>query len=241
MNNDRFMRTRLLLGEQGIENLKKSTVMIIGLGAVGGYALEATARAGVGHLILVDFDVFEISNINRQILALDSTIGMKKTIVAAQRIQDINPACRVEIKDMFVNRENLETLLSVKPDYVVDAIDSIGPKCDLMEELYNRQIPFVSSMGAALKTDISRIKAARLSQTVNCPMARCIRHNLKKRSVNVADIDCVFSSEQCILPKDAFIPGQAGQKGILGSLPTITATFGLMIADKIIHELAKGK
>lgn len=241
MNNDRFMRTRLLLGGQGIENLKKSKVMIIGLGAVGGYALEALARAGIGHLILVDFDVFEISNINRQILALDSTIGMKKTTIAAQRVRDINPSCQVELKDMFVGKDNLETLLSEKPDYVVDAIDSIGPKCDLMEALCRQRIPFVSSMGAALKTDISSIKAVKLSQTINCPMARCIRQNLKKRGVNIANIDCIFSAQQCILPSSAIIPSPTGKKGVLGSLPTITAVFGLMIADKVIHELAKGK
>ena len=238
---DRFMRTRLLLGGQGIENLKKSTVMIVGLGAVGGYALEAIARSGVGRLILVDFDVFDITNINRQILALNSTIGMKKTEIAAARVHEINPQCQLIVKDMFVNKENLDELLAECPDYVIDAIDTMEPKCNLIEALQKQCIPFISSMGAALKTDASAIRTAKLSQTINCPMARNVRQKLKKRGVSIADIDCVFSSEQCILPQEAIIDMPAGEKNILGSLPTITAIFGLTMANFVILKLAKEK
>lgn len=237
--NERFMRTEALLGASALENLKNAAVMIVGLGAVGGYALEAVARSGVGRLILVDFDCFDITNINRQILALNSTIGQKKTVVAAQRVKEINPECDVVLKDMFINAENIDILLNEKPDYVIDAIDSIVAKCHLMAMLQQKNIPFISSMGAALKTDASCIKTAKLSETVNCSMARCIRQNLKKCGVNIDKIDCVYSFEQCILPKDAIKQNPDGGKNILGSLPTITAIFGLMMAHKVIQDLAK--
>ena len=217
MNEKRLMRTKALLGEDGVKNLQNSTVMVFGLGAVGGYALEGLARAGIGHLILVDFDVFDESNINRQILALSSTIGKKKTEAAKQRVLEINPECDVELEDTFVTDENINILLSRKIDYAVDAIDILKSKCSLMYELYKRQMPFVSSMGAALKTDASCIKTAKLSQTVNCPMARCIRQNLKKLGVDLSKVDCVFSAEQCNLPEGAVTKNPQGGKNILGS------------------------
>ena len=158
MTDNRFMRTQALLGPQKFANLQKSTVMIIGLGAVGGYALEALARAGIGKLILVDFDKVDITNINRQILALDSTIGHPKSELVAQRVKDINPSCKVITKEIFVNDKTLPDLLAEPVDFVVDAIDSLNPKCGLIEELVKRGIPFISSMGAALKKDPSRIK-----------------------------------------------------------------------------------
>ena len=162
--NPRLMRTELLLGEDGIRRLQQACVMIVGLGAVGGYALEAVARSGVGRLILVDFDIFDETNINRQILALTSTVGCKKTAVAAERVREINPDCEIVVKDMFVDEDNLPELLDMKPDFVIDAIDSLNAKCCLIEELCRRGIPFVSSMGAALKTDPSCIKTARLNE-----------------------------------------------------------------------------
>lgn len=241
MNDKRLMRTKALLGENGVKNLQNATVMVFGLGAVGGYALEGLARAGIGHLILVDFDVFDESNINRQILALSSTVGKKKAETAKQRVLEINPECNVELEDTFVTDENISILLNRKIDYAVDAIDVLKSKCCLMYELYKRQIPFVSSMGAALKTDASCIKTAKLSQTVNCPMARCIRQNLKKRGADLSKIDCVFSAEQCNLPEGAITKNPQGGKNILGSLPTITAIFGLTIANKIIEDIAKGR
>lgn len=240
MVNARFMRTEALLGIEGMERLKKSTVMIVGLGAVGGYALEAIARSGVGRLILVDFDSFDLSNINRQILALSSTVGLKKTEVAAKRVQEINPDCDVVLKDIRLTCENIDEILHSDIDYVVDAIDSIGAKCALMKALWQKKVPFISSMGAALKTDASCVKIGKLSQTKNCPMARCVRQNLKKNGVKIDEIDCVSSTEQCILPVTAISPNPEGGKNILGSLPTITAIFGLTIANSVIQKLAKG-
>lgn len=237
----RFKRTEKLLGLKAMENIKSATVMIVGLGAVGGYALEAIARAGVGHLILVDFDSFDETNINRQILALTSTIGLKKTEVAYNRVKEINPDCVVEIKDMFVDAANIDNLLALKPDFVVDAIDSIRPKCDLINSLTKANIEFVSSMGAALKTDSSCIKMANLNQTYNCPMARSVRQQLKNLNADLSKVYCVFSAEKCELNENAIEKNTDGKKDILGSLPTITAIFGLMMANYVIKKLADKK
>lgn len=237
----RFKRTEKLLGVKAMDNIKSATVMIVGLGAVGGYALEAIARAGVGRLILVDFDSFDETNINRQILALSSTIGLKKTEVAYKRVQEINPDCVVEIKDMFVDATNIDDLLALKPDFVVDAIDSIKPKCDLINALTKANIEFVSSMGAALKTDSSCIKMSNLNQTYNCPMARSVRQQLKKLNTDLSKVYCVFSDEKCDLHENAIEKNTAGKKDILGSLPTITAIFGLMMANYVIKKLADKK
>ena len=248
--NRRFQRTESLLGIKAMNKLQNSCVMIVGLGAVGGYALEALARSGIGKLILVDFDIVEESNINRQILALSSTIGKSKTEVAKERVLQINPQCHVETMDMFVNADTLDCLLKHKVDMVVDAIDALNPKCCLMEELYKREIPFISSMGAALKTNPACIKYAKLSNSKNCSLARFIRKRLKKRGIDISRIDCVFSDEQTELPENAVFMDEesinteisAGRQGrirnTLGSLPTITAIFGLTIANQVILQLS---
>ena len=248
--NRRFQRTEALLGTEAMYKLQNSSVMVVGLGAVGGYALEALARSGIGKLILVDFDVVEESNINRQILALSSTIGKSKTEVAKERVLQINPNCKVETREMFVNADTLEHLLEYKADMVVDAIDALNPKCCLMEELYKREIPFISSMGAALKTNPECIKFAKLSNSKNCSLARFIRKRLKKRGIDISQIDCVFSDEQTELAENAVFMDEesinteisAGRQGrirnTLGSLPTITAIFGLTIANQVILKLS---
>lgn len=252
MENRRFLRTEALLGHEGMERLRGARVMVVGLGAVGGYALEALARAGVGHLTLVDFDVFDESNINRQILALSSTVGRKKTEVARERVLDINPDCDVKIIETFVNADTLPQLLAEPVDYVVDAIDALNPKCCLMETLYRNGIPFISSMGAALKTDVSRIGLRRLSRTENCSLARFVRKRLKRRGVDIGKIVSVSSDEQVKLPATALFDdnendanpvvsgGRNGRKRLtMGSLPTVTAVFGLTIAGEIIKNISR--
>lgn len=243
MENSRFMRTEALLGEENFKRLQNSSVMIVGLGAVGGYVLEALARSGIGHLILVDFDKVEESNINRQILALGSTIGQKKSELAAKRVKDINPDCKVEVRDMFVNAETLPELLEQKVDMVVDAIDSLNPKCGLMQALTERQIPFISSMGAALKTDTTSIKLQTLDKTKNCPLAKFIRKRLKHRGCDLKKIWCVSSDEVVSVPESALFmedkPSDGGrQRHTMGSLPTVTAIFGLTIANEVILRLS---
>lgn len=217
--------------------------MVVGCGAVGGYAIEALARSGVGKLIIVDFDVFDISNINRQILALSSTIGRKKTEVAKERILEINPDCEVIIKEMFVNSETLPELLSLKPDFVIDAIDSLNAKCCLIEALVNQNFKFITSMGAARKTDPFKIGYEKLNRTQICPLARFIRKRLKRRGVDLSQINCVYSYEQANeTDYEAFGENFDAQdenlkRLPLGSLPTITAIFGLIIANEALKQI----
>ena len=238
LTSSRFMRTELLLGKQGLQNLQNSSVMIIGVGAVGGYALEAVARAGVGHIILVDFDTFDETNINRQILALSSTIGRKKIEVAKERVLDINPQCYVETKDMFVDSSNIASLLDIKVDMVIDAIDSLDSKSQLLEELYKHQIPFISSMGAALRTDATKIKISTLDKTHNCGLAKSLRQRLRRNNIDIKKIKCVYSEE--VTSSSGILDNQnPNERRILGSLPTITAIFGLVIANEVIKEITK--
>lgn len=245
MSDNRFMRTAALLGADNFERLKNSSVMIIGLGAVGGYVLEALARSGIGRLVLVDFDKVDETNINRQILALGSTIGQSKAKLAAVRAADINPDCKIEVKEIFVNNQTLPELLSEPVDFVVDAIDALNPKCSLLEALATKNIPFISSMGAALKTDPSRIRLQSLDKTSNCHLARFVRKRLKRRRVDIGRILCVASDEQTVLPETALFideenqpEGNTRQRHTMGSLPTITAIFGLMIANAVILSLS---
>ena len=242
----RLMRTGLLLGEQGIEALQQATVMVAGVGAVGGYALEAVARAGVGHLILVDFDVFDETNINRQILALGSTVGRKKIEVAKGRVLDINPHCEVEVREVFINNDTLPALLDEKVDFVIDAIDSLNSKCCLIEALLARGIPFISSMGAALRTDTSFIKLGTLDKTKNCGLAKHLRQRLRRRGADIKKVRCVYSDEPADERRKQAVVVNVNpeERNVLGSLPTITAIFGLMMANEVIKTLAgveKGK
>ena len=229
-NDDRFQRTRALIGAEKLQKLKNARVMVVGLGAVGGYALEGLARAGIGRLVLVDFDSFELSNINRQILALSSTLGQKKTVIAAQRVKEINPACQVMPKDMFVSPENINELPFDEVDYVVDAIDSLDSKASLIAELVKRNKKFISSMGAALKTDPSKIKICRLNQTSVDGLAKQLRHRLKDKGVDLTQVKCVSSTEEAQRINST-------ERQPLGSLPTITAIFGLTIANELIKEI----
>ena len=232
----RFMRTELLLGAEKMQKLHNSTVMIVGVGAVGGYALEAIARSGVGCIIIVDFDVFDETNINRQILALNSTIGQKKIEVAKKRVWDINPECSVIAIDKFVNRDNISELFSQHIDFVIDAIDTVSSKCLLLAELVKRNINFISSMGAALRTDTSCIKVSTLDKTQNCGLAKTIRSSLRQNGVDLRRIRCVYSNEQN-QSQGILQNTNKEERNILGSLPTITAIFGLIAANEAIKTL----
>lgn len=221
---DRLNRITLLLGEIAVEKLKHSTVMVVGCGAVGSFAIEALARSGIGHLILVDFDKVEKSNINRQLFALDSTVAKTKVEVVKQRISDINPNIRIDALNMFFD-EN--TNIDVKPDFVIDAIDTVQSKIALYKWCDNKNIPFISSMGAARKTDISKIKIAQINKTSVCPLASKIRRLVRQE--NISNFPVVFSIETAT-------PQQNGGREF-GSIVTVTGIFGLMLADFVIKKL----
>ena len=221
---NRLQRITLLLGEESVKKLQDSTVMVVGCGAVGSFAIEALARSGVGHIILVDFDKIEESNINRQLFAMDSTIGKPKVQIAAQRIADINPKIKVHLFDMFFD-EN--TNIDIKPDFVIDAIDTVSSKIALYRWCESNNVPFVSSMGAARKTDLTKIKVGKISKTIVCPLAAKIRHTV--RDLKIKDFPVVYSTEVAS-------PQPTGGREF-GSMITVTGTFGLMLADFVIKKL----
>lgn len=241
-NKEQFVRTKLLLGTTKTEKIFNSKVTVIGLGAVGSFAVEILARMGVGTLTLVDFDVVQESNINRQLYALHSTINLKKTELAKKRVLDINPDCKVNTFDVFVNTDTLDQIFSDVPDIVIDAIDSYNPKLRLLEYCYKNNIKIISSMGAALKTDPFSVKYADLFETHHCKLAERLRGDLRSLGISKG-IPCVFS-EQSPQVKPIPLPEQDGKKygknggpKILGSTPVITGIFGILLANKAIELL----
>ena len=227
-----FMRLERLIGSGNVEALAGKSVTVCGIGAVGGHALETIARCGIGHIRVVDFDRIEISNINRQILALHSTLGMLKTDAAALRVKDINPDCTIETLPVYISEDNLDEVLCAS-DIVLDCIDSLSAKVALLEGAYRREIPIISSMGAALRRDSSLVQSADILDTYGCPLAREVRSRLRKRGVG-RGIEAVFSPEK-------LRPGAAGEdesgERVLGSLPTVTAVFGIRMAELALRRL----
>lgn len=228
MREQRLSRITGLLGKDKIDRLTQCKVAVVGLGAVGGFCLEALVRSGVGNLTLVDFDKFEPSNLNRQILALESTLGKSKAQVAAQRVKDIAPEVEVKYYDQKLSEENVNEIVDGK-DLVVDAIDDVHAKCLLLKTCWEKKIPVVSSMGAARKKDPSRIKVADLTKTHTCPLAKQVRTNLGKQGVGKG-ITVVFSDE---------MPSDLNPDGKLGSMPTVTGMFGLYLAHQAIKILTE--
>ena len=237
---DRLSRMRLMVGEKGLKTLKKSHVCVVGCGAVGGFAVEALARAGIGHLSLIDFDTVGISNINRQILALHSTLNQKKVDVAKARISDIAPEIKVDTYDLLINQKTVQTLVDLKPDFVVDAIDSLNPKVCLIETLVKNKIPFVSCMGAALKTKPNLIQVEKMKKTKNDPLAAFIRKYLRRRGIDL-NFSVVYSPELVQDKSKLALPESVPEKGRtrhqMGSLPTITGIFGLTCAQVVLDYL----
>ena len=225
---DRLHRCRLLLGEEKLAKLQRATVMVVGCGAVGSFAIDAIARSGVGHIILVDFDKIEESNINRQMFATQNTLGQKKTAATREHIAAISPNIKVTELDIFFDKN---TLPSVCPDFVIDAIDTVASKVALYEWCEQNDIPFISSMGAARKTDPTQVKIAKLSKTVACPLARQIRKLVRERGLH--DFPVVFSTESPA-------PQKTPDKN-MGSIITVTGTFGLAAANYAINYIINSK
>ena len=228
MEIEQFERTRLLVGEDGLKRLRRSTVAVVGCGAVGSFAVEALARAGIGHLILVDGDVVAESNINRQLCALHSTVGESKVAVLKKRLNDICPETEVNIRKVFVDNQNCGDVLGEKIDFMIDAIDVVSGKIPLIRYAQDKKIPFISSMGAAMKTDFTKIRVAPLNQTSVCPLAAKVRKLVKEQGGNL-DFPCVFSVEQPAGKQET------GRK--MGSLITITGMFGLILANEVIKRI----
>ena len=251
MKEHRFSRMQLLVGKSAMERLAAASVAVFGVGGVGSYAVEALARAGVGKLTLVDFDDICATNINRQIHALDSTVGRSKVEAMAERCLQINPDCRVDARHQFYQAETAPELLLPDYDYVLDCIDHITAKLHLIETCVKGHLPVISSMGAANKLDPTRIKVADISVTEKCRLARIIRKELRRRGIN-SGVQVVYSTEEFrplsgeahICADNCICPNREEQRWscsdrrvILGSSSYIPPMFGLTMAGVVIQAL----
>ena len=223
-----YDRTRMLVGEEGIKRLQKRSVVVFGIGGVGGFTAEALARAGVGRIGLVDYDVVDITNINRQIIALHSTVGRRKTEVMAERISDINPQIRVDVFSVRLSEDNVNEFPFCEYDYIVDAIDDVKGKLLLAKQAVNCDIPIICSMGTGNKLDPTRFQIAPIEKTHTCPLAKVMRKELKKQGLK--GIMTVFSDE---LPRNG---GAEGGRVIPASISFVPATAGLLLASKVITD-----
>ncbi len=248
----RFSRTELLIGSGGLSTLADKHVMICGVGGVGSYAAEALGRAGVGKITLVDFDDICLTNINRQIHALSSTVGQPKVEAMAARLRDINPAAEIVPVKAFFSQENAGELLVPRPDYVLDAIDHFTAKASLITVCRQQVIPVISSMGAANKLDPTKIEVSDISSTRNCRMARSMRKILRNAGI-ISGVQVVYSTElhreldpatATACGTDCICPNRAEQtfrcehrRVILGSISFIPSIFGLTMAGVVVNEL----
>ncbi len=225
-------RTELLIGGEGIRRLEEASVILCGCGAVGGYALEGLVRAGIGRIRVVDGDVFSESNLNRQVLATKDTVGRSKAEVACERARSINPDIDIEAMKVLVNSETVDRILDGDFDILVDAIDTVRCKTDLLRRASEKGIRTFSSMGAALHTDTTAIRIAPLNKTRVCPLAASVRKSL--RSADTSRITCVYSEEPPVA-----VPTERDEHGksVLGSLPTVPAVFGMNLANEAIMYL----
>lgn len=232
--NKQFEREALILGEEKVESLKDKTVAIFGIGGVGGYVCEALSRSGIGHFVLVDNDEVSETNINRQIIALHSTIGKSKVEVMKDRILDINPEAKVEVSKTFYLPEKANEFKFAKYDYVVDAIDTVTAKIDLIIKCQEKNIPIISSMGTGNKLDPTKLVVTDITKTKIDPLAKVMRKELKNR--NVKHLKVVYSEELPIKPlKD--ISSGTNRRSIPGSSAFVPPSAGLIIASEVIKDL----
>ncbi|MBQ9131218.1 MAG: tRNA threonylcarbamoyladenosine dehydratase [Clostridia bacterium] len=233
---EEHIRTAMLLGCEGVEALQRARVAVFGVGGVGGYACEALARAGIGALDLFDMDTVSPSNINRQIVALHSTVGRYKTEVMAERIKDINPECRVTVHNVFYLPENADSYPLEDYDYVVDAVDTVAAKIELALRAKAAGVPLIAAMGAGNKLDPTRFTVTDLSKTSGCPLARVMRRELKARGVT--HLKVVYSTEPAApIPKDSPMEEKTPGKRAPGSLSFVPSVAGLILAGEVIREL----
>ncbi len=233
---EQFFRTEMLLGKEAMERLRKARVAVFGLGGVGGYTVEALARGGIGSLTLVDNDRISVSNLNRQILATHSTVGLMKTEAARRRVLDINPECTVRVCDVFYTRETADRFDFREYDYIVDAIDTVTGKLQLVERAYAAGTPIISCMGTGNKLDASAFQVADISKTAMCPLARVMRKELGKRGIR--HLKVVYSQEEAMVPKGwEEEAAQLGKRQIPGSVSFVPGAAGLILAGEVIKDI----
>jgi tRNA threonylcarbamoyladenosine dehydratase len=230
-------RTEMLLGKEGLEKLRSSNVLVVGLGGVGAYAAETICRAGVGNMTIVDGDKVNVSNLNRQLSALRSTEGKPKAEIMGERLKDINPELNLTVIVEFIKDKRIEEILDPGFDYVVDAIDTLSPKFFLIYNSYLRKYPVVSSMGAGGKFDPSKITVCDISKTKNCPLARNLRKRLHHFGI-MEGITAVYSPEVADKTKIMPAEGEMNKASIVGTISYMPGVFGLFCASVVIRDLA---
>lgn len=229
---EQYTRTALLFGEEAIDKLKAARVAVFGIGGVGGAAVEALARAGIGNLDLIDCDKVSESNINRQIVALHSTVGMDKTHAAARRIADIDPDIKVTCHDIFFLPENAHEFDFSKYDYIIDAIDTVSGKLSIIEGAKNAGVPVISSMGTGNKVDPSRLCVIDIYKTTVCPLAKVMRRELKARGIKKLKV--VWSEEE---PRKTSAPGDAHRRAVPASCSFVPPVAGYILAGEAIRDI----
>lgn len=235
---DQFSRTRLQFGPEGIQRLQKAHVAVFGIGGVGGHCTEALARSGVGAIDLIDNDTVSLTNLNRQIIALHSTLGKPKVEVMKERILDINPDCRVETFETFYLPENADDLDLTRYDYVIDCVDTVTAKLELAQRCHTLGVPCISSMGTANKLDPTKFVVTDLSKTTMCPLARIMRKELRNRGIQ--HLKVVYSTEQALTPRENLPEDleESSKRQLPSSNAFVPATAGLVLAGAVIRDLA---
>lgn len=230
-------RTELLLGEDKMLRLRNSHVLVVGLGGVGAYAAEMICRAGVGRMTIVDADTVQITNLNRQLPAMHSTLGMFKADVLEARFKDINPDLELKVLPVFLKDENIPDLLDADEyDFIVDAIDTLSPKCYLIYHALQRRIKIVSSMGAGAKSDITQVRFADLWDTYHCGLSKAVRKRLQKMGVK-RKVPVVFSTEQADPKAVLLTDDEMNKKSTCGTVSYMPAVFGCYLAEYVIKRL----
>ena len=234
---EQFLRMEMLLGSDAIQKLQNARVAVFGLGGVGGYVVEALARSGVGSLDLIDSDTVSVSNLNRQILATHSTVGMRKVDAARNRVLDINPDCQVKTWPVFYTPDTADSFDFTQYDYIVDAIDTVTGKLALVERAKAAGTPIICCMGTGNKLDVSAFQVADISKTTMCPLARVMRRELAKRGIR--HLKVVYSQEEALTPtgweEDA---AALGKRQIPGSVAFVPGAAGLLLAGEVVRDLA---
>lgn len=230
-------RTELLFGEEKMNRIRAARVLVVGLGGVGAYAAEMICRAGVGRLVIVDADTVQPTNINRQLPALQNTIGRVKAEVLAERFKAINPDLELTVHALYLKDDNIPELLDSEPfDFIVDAIDTISPKCFLLAEALKRRIKVVSSMGAGAKSDITQVRFADLWETYHCGLSKAVRKRLQKMGLK-RKLPVVFSTEQADEKAVILVEDERNKKSTCGTVSYMPAVFGCYLAEYVIKRL----
>lgn len=230
-------RTELLLGEDKMQRLRKAHVLVVGLGGVGAYAAEMICRAGVGEMTIIDADIVQPSNINRQLPATHATIGRAKAEVLAERFRDINPEVKLHVKAEYLKDDMIPELLDGSHfDFIVDAIDTVAPKCYLIYHALQRRLPIISSMGAGAKKDITQVRFADLWETYHCGLSKAVRKRLQKLGMK-RHLPVVFSTEQADANAVILVDNEQNKKSTAGTISYMPAVFGCYLAEYVLRKL----